>query len=177
MANAVWDSTDAVMLSGETAIGRYPVAAVAMMDRIVRAAEAVPDNLAGELAPREGDDSLLIALAAKRIVESNPRVRAVVCFTQSGYTARLLSKVRPRTTVLGVSPDAAVCRRLALSRAVVPVQVPAVADTDAMLAAVDDVVMHAGIVEKGAEVIVAGSMPVEASGVTNFLKLHRLGEA
>ncbi|GAB4329161.1 MAG: pyruvate kinase [Dehalococcoidia bacterium] len=177
VANAVWDRSDALMLSQETAIGRYPVEAVAMMDRIIRSAESEPDP--GQIIPADttaDDHSYLVALAARRVIEGDANVRAVVCFTRSGYTAVLLSKVRPAVPILGMSSSEAVCRRLSLARSVIPVPCPVVTNTDDMLARVDDLLQRHGYAERGDEVVVMGSLPVAAAGTTNFLKLHVVGE-
>src|SRR5690348_4346055 len=106
VANAVWDMSDALMLSEETAVGRYPVESVAMMDRIIRRAEAATAEFDREVmtAPENDDHSYVVALAARRIVESDANMKAVVCFTQSGYTALLMSKVHPNAPIFAVSP-------------------------------------------------------------------------
>lgn len=177
VANAVWDRSDALMLSQETAIGRYPVEAVAMMDRIIRSAESEPDL--GQIVEADttaDDHSYLVALAARRVIEGDANVRGVACFTRSGYTAVLLSKVRPNVPILGMSSSEAVCRRLSLARAVIPVPCPTVTDTDDMLVVVDDLLQQHGYAERGDEVVVMGSLPVAADGTTNFLKLHVVGE-
>ncbi len=178
VANAVWDYSDAVMLSGETAVGRFPVESVAMMDRIIRAAEAEspPSSLAAP-ASRADDHSLVVAVAARRIVESDPNIRAVVCFTNSGYTAFLISKVHPNAPVFAVTPSESVARRLTLARGVVPLTGPVVNTSEEMLAMVDRVLLEGGHVPAGEEVVVIASLPVARAGTTNFLKLHHVGEA
>jgi pyruvate kinase len=178
VANAVWDLSDALMLSQETAVGQFPVEAVAMMDRIIRRAEefAAPDI--PPTTNEEGDDhSYVVALAARRIVESDPNMKAIVCFTRSGYTALLLSKVHPSTPIIAVSPSATVCRRLALARSVVPVVGPLVDTSEKMLRMVDEVLVQGQHMQEGEEVVVVASLPVQAAGTTNFLKLHRIGES
>ncbi len=176
VANAVWDRSDAVMLSAETAVGRFPVETVAMMDRIIRRAESAYSD-EGEPAPLGHDDhSYVLALAARRIVESDPNMRAIVCFTNSGYSAFLMSKAHPPVPIFAVSPNNAVVQRLSLARSVTPILGPVVANTDEMFTVVDEVLMDSGYVPAGEEVLVTGSMPVSASGTTNFLKLHVVGE-
>ncbi len=179
VANAVWDLSDALMLSGETAVGRYPVESVAMMDRIiVRAEEAVAEAESMGYGPPETDDhSYVVALAARSIVESDPNMRGVACFTKSGYTAMLLSKVHPRAPVFGISPSEAVCRRLALARGVVPILSETVTTSEQLLRVVDDSLLRGRQVAEGEEVVVVASLPVRAQGTTNFLKLHRAGDA
>ncbi|MBE7518798.1 MAG: pyruvate kinase [Thermoflexaceae bacterium] len=176
VANAVWDLSDALMLSGETAVGRYPVEAVAMMDRIIRRAESVaPPDRAPLARPETDDHSHVVAIAARRIVESDPNMQAVVCHTLSGYTAFLLSKVHPEAPIYAITPNEAVCRRLSLARSVVPMLGPLVTTSEGLLRTADALLMNAGHVRWGEEVVVVASHPV-TSGSTNFLKLHRVGE-
>ena len=180
VANAVWDLSDALMLSEETAVGRYPVETVAMMDRIIRRAEDAANAETERItwmSPDTDDHSYVVALAARRIVESDPNMRAVVCFTRSGYTAFLLSKVHPSTPIYAVTPNESVCRRLSLARSVVPILADEVERTAEMLEAVDRLLTEGHYVAEGEEVVVVGSMPVAAAGTTNFLKLHRVGES
>ena len=176
VANAVWDHSDALMLSGETAIGRYPVETVAMMDRIIRTAEsaAAPDH-APLPSPDTDDHSHVVAIAARRIVESDPNMRAVVCHTLSGYTAFLLSKVHPNAPIFAVTPNEAVFRRLALARSVTPLLGPPVQSSEELLRAIDALLLNGGHGDRGEEVVVVASHPV-TTGSSNFLKLHRVGE-
>ena len=180
VANAAWDLSDALMLSQETAVGSFPVETVAMMDRIIRRAEEAA-SAAGEtttpLAPETDDHSHVVALAARRIVESDPNMRAIVCFTRSGYTAFLVSKVHPNAPIFAITPNEAVCRRLSLARSVVPILAPMVKRSEEMLGVVDRLLTEGGFVAAGEEVVVVASMPVDAAGTTNFLKLHRVGES
>jgi len=178
VANAVWDLSDALMLSEETAMGRYPVETVAMMDRIIRRAEEAaghePDT---QLSPETDDHSYVVALAARRIVESDENMRGIVCFTRSGYTALLLSKVHANVPIYAISPNEAVCRRLSLARSVVPMLGPLVESSEELLHMVDSMLVGSGHVTEGDEVVVVASLPVQAAGTTNFLKLHRVGES
>jgi pyruvate kinase len=178
VANAVWDVSDALMLSGETAIGRYPVETVAMMDRIIRKAEeAMSDATGPALHPGNDDHSYIIALGARQIVESDPNMRGIVCFTRSGYTAFLMSKVHSIAPVWAMTPDQEVYRRLSLARSVVPLLVPVVESSETMLRLVDQLLVEQRLVQNGEEVVVVASSPVQARGTTNFLKLHSVGES
>lgn len=178
VANAVWDGSDAVMLSGETAIGQYPVQSVAMMDRIIRRAEESSQGARDNMGQPDTDDhSYIVAVAARRIVESDANMRGVVCFTRSGYSASLLSKVHPNAEIFGLSPSEQVCRRLALARGVMPIHAPLVTTSEDMLEEVDRLLLDGGLLSPGDEVVVVASLPVSAAGTTNFLKLHRLGES
>jgi pyruvate kinase len=177
VANAVWDLSDAVMLSQETAIGRYPVEAVAMMERIIRRAEAAADpEQRPALGPQNDDHSYVIALATRSIVDSDPNMQGVVCFTRSGYSAFLLSKVHPHAPIFALTPNENVCRRLCLARSVIPLYGPLVHSTEAMLEMVDRVMIEGHHVAAGEEIIIVASLPVDAAGTTNFLKLHVVGE-
>jgi pyruvate kinase len=177
VANAVWELADAVMLSAETAIGRFPVQTVEMMDRIIRRAEANMPEGSAVAAPHSPDDhSYVIALAARTIVDADPNLRAIVSFTRSGYSAHLMSKAYPGVPIYGVSPDPSVVRRLALARSVIPVYGDHIVDVDELLAAVDELLIEKGYVSPGHEVLVTGSLPMGIEGTTNFLKLHRVRE-
>ncbi len=176
VANAVWDGTDAVMLSGETAIGDYPVEAVTMMDRIVRAAESAQERRGDDSVLERFDYSFAIARAAGRIARGDPEVRAIAAFTKSGYTARLTSKERPPAPVLAMTPDPRVLQRASLWWGVTPLQCRMLDTVDEMVREVDQAARRTYAVHPGDTVIIVGSMPVELSGTTNFLKLHRIGE-
>jgi pyruvate kinase len=177
VANAVWDLSDALMLSQETAIGQYPVEAVAMMDRIIRRAEEASSPDSDPFVTTDTDDhSYVVALAARRIVERDRNMRGVVCFTRSGYTAFLLSKVHPNAPIFAVTPSEQVYRRLSLARSVVPMLGPLVHSSEKMLQMVDSLLLDGRHVAEGEEVVVVASLPVQAAGTTNFLKLHRVGE-
>ena len=178
VANAVWDLSDALMLSGETATGRYPAESVAMMNRIIiRAEEALSDSeTATAIVPETDDHSYVIAMAARRIVEFDANIRGVACFTKSGYTAMLLSKVHPSVPIFGISPSEAVCRRLALARGVTPILSNAVTSSEELLQTVNDSLLGGRHLAHGDEVVVVASLPVRAQGTTNFLKLHRVGD-
>lgn len=179
VANAVWDVSDALMLSGETAIGAYPVESVSMMDRVIRRAEAAESTLAHEnvISPETDDHSYVVALAARRIVESDPNMRGVACFTNSGYTALLLSKVHPNAPIFGITPSESVCRRLALARGVIPILCDTVESSERLLQMVDVTLVARNHIARGDEVVVVASLPVRVQGTTNFLKLHRIGES
>lgn len=179
VANAVWDVSDALMLSGETAVGAYPVESVSMMDRVIRRAEAAESTLAHEnvISPETDDHSYVVALAARRIVESDPNMRGVACFTNSGYTALLLSKVHPNAPIFGITPSESVCRRLALARGVIPILCDTVTSSERLLQMVDLTLVAGNHIARGDEVVVVASLPVRVQGTTNFLKLHRIGES
>ncbi len=177
VANAVWDLSDAVMLSAETAIGKYPVQAVAMMDRIIRRAEGNAPAGGYVAAPHNpGDHSYVIALASRTIVDVDPNLRAIVCFTNSGYSAFLMSKAYPGVPIYALSSDTHVLCRLSVARSVIPVPCQPVHNVEDLFEAVDEALLARGHVRPGHELLITGSLPVDLAGTTNFLKLHRVGE-
>jgi pyruvate kinase len=166
------------MLSGETAIGRYPVETVAMMDRIIRKAEPELFDTAPPAPVANTDDhSYVVALAARSIVESDPNMRAVVCYTNSGYTAVLMSKVHPQAPIYALSYNQSVVNRLSLARGVVPMLCGQVDTVDEVFTLVDDRLIETGAVAAGEEVLIVAGLPVAMAGTTNFMKLHQVGEA
>ena len=178
VANAVWEGTDAVMLSAETAVGAYPVEAVAMMDRIIRRAEEMD---ATRLAPTYDtewwrDPSRSVSWAVRSIVRRNERLRGVLAFTISGYTGRLIAKDRMRVPVLVLAPHRAVEQRAALLWGVTPVRRAARADMDEMLRVVDQVARDVLHCRDEDQVVIVGGIPLGRGQPTNFLKLHSVGE-
>ncbi len=177
VANAIWDGTDAVMLSAETAIGDHPVEATAMMDRIVRSAETAARPPVDDVHPADRlDFSHDIARAAGQIAETNPDVKLIAAFTKSGYTARLISKERPPAAILALTPSPQVMRRAALFWGVTPLQCQMLGTVAEMVREVDEAARSRYSLPDGSAAIIIGSLPVELSGTTNFLKLHRIGE-
>jgi pyruvate kinase len=173
VANAVIDGSDALMLSAETSAGRHPLASVKMMDRIIRKTEstirAVPSYLAGN------SHSEAVAAAASRAAESIG-AKYVVAFTQSGYSARLLSKERPAVPIVAFTPSEDVCRRMALTWGVIPLRVRELTSTDPVLKEVEKTLLKEGLAKKGDHVVITASVPIDQRGKTNMLKLHRVGE-
>jgi pyruvate kinase len=174
VANAVLDGTDAVMLSGETSVGAYPVETVATMARIVVAAEEALDSV----PPVEREPSSIAGAIAKAAaaVGSQVQARALVAFTQSGDTARRLAEHRSPIPLLAFTPIPAVRSQLALVWGVETFLVPAVQHTDEMVRQVDSAMLELGRMQVGELVtIVAGSPPM-TSGATNALRVWRLGD-
>jgi pyruvate kinase len=169
VANAVLDGTDAVMLSEETAVGRFPVEAVGVMQRILREAEGV-------LAPRSGeaeDVPGMIADAACRMAE-RIEAKAIVVPTRSGATARRVARHRPRAPIVALAPDDAVRRRLSLVWGVTALTVSWFADTDALLAGFRDPLRRTGLVAEGAPVVLTGTWPFGGSAHTNLVHVTAL---
>jgi pyruvate kinase len=177
VANAVLDGADAIMLSGETAVGEYPLDAARAAARIAEVAEERAGGLrAAGPTPAHADESAAVAHAAAQIAADDPAVVAIACYTETGRTAGLLSLERPSVPIFAFVPDAAVRRALNIRWGVraVPVETPA--DTDAMIALMDEGLRTGGRVPQGSSVVMAASLPA-GKAHTNMLKVHQVGEA
>jgi pyruvate kinase len=174
VANAVLDGADALMLSGETSTGAHPVESVRTMSRIAAAAEA--EGLAG-LPPLEGRRATreqALAGAAARVAEDLD-ARALVACTISGATARRLASHRSRCPLLAFTTEPAVRSQLALAWGLETFVVPGVADTDSMIALVDRALLDLGRGRPGELVVIVAGTPPGAEGLTNTMRIHRLG--
>jgi pyruvate kinase len=180
VANAIWDGADAVMLSGETASGKYPLLAVQMMDRIVREAEeGLPPRELGlrGIAPVEASvpTNEVIAAASCEAAAASAAV-AICCFTLRGETARLLAEFRPRQPIVAFSPDQAIRRRLALYWGVVPKVMEPVKNADLMTELVSDRLLADGLAGPGARVVLVYGSPLGVPGQTNSIRLHEIAQ-
>jgi pyruvate kinase len=180
--NAIMDGTDAVMLSNETAAGKYPVAAVETMASIAVIAE---QHLLGEqiipqiqLPQSEGREVIsdAISQATTQIAEAL-RCKAIVTSTLTGYTARQVAKERPRTPIICVTPSEITYRRMALVWGVIPMMTPQFNTIDEMIGIVVRTANKTGLVERGDSLVIIAGVPFGIGGQTNFLKLHIVGES
>jgi pyruvate kinase len=172
VANAIWDGSDAVMLSQETSIGAHPVEAVRAMARICLAAERHPDYSRGRSAWREGNSIGGAMARAAAEIASEVKARAIFAFTESGTTARRVSKARPSVTVIAASPHPAVLRRTALYSGVVPLCVEHGDDTDDMIAKGTRAALASGLVRRGDRIVFVAGVPVGEPGQTNLVKVE-----
>ncbi len=175
VANAIFDGTDAIMLSAETSIGKYPVQAVAMMDRISRETEKdLPYELL--LAERRDWPSAVVGeligydacLTAQRL-----GAKAIVAFTQSGTTAARVSKYRPGPPILAVTP-VDICGRLELWWGVHPFNRDIPDSAFGLFTVASDLAKETGIAKPGDLIVVTGGVPLGQSGTTNLLKVERI---
>lgn len=174
VANAVLDGADALMLSGETSVGRYPVQAVETMARIVTAVEAGPADVPPlNHVPRTKRG--VLSYAARDIGE-RLSAKALVAFTQSGDTVRRLARLHTRLAVLAFTPVPEVRSQLALTWGTETFLVPSVASTDAMVRLVDHAVLSIGRYQRGDAVVIVAGSPPGTVGSTNLIRVHRLGE-
>lgn len=174
VANAVLDGADAIMLSGETAIGAHPIEAARAASRIAEAAEARAGSFrVPGPACAHRDEASAVAHAAARIAD-DPAVVAIACYTESGRTAGLLSSERPRVPIYAFVPDAGVRRALGLRHGVRPLPAERPGDTDAMIGLMDRGLRERDLAREGDAVVMAAAMPAGKAS-TNMLKIHRLG--
>ena len=173
VANAILDGTDCVMLSGETAVGKYPVQAVEVMARIAMETET-------SLSPVQPDRHISgvgesVAHAACRAAEEQ-RAKAIVAFTQSGTTALLVSKHRPTVPVISATPFENVARRISLYWGVTPIILTTRRTTDDMIATVEHAMLKRKLVRPRDLIVITAGVPIGVAGSTNMMKIHRVGE-
>ncbi|MFP7493329.1 pyruvate kinase [Terribacillus saccharophilus] len=178
VANAIFDGTDAIMLSGETAAGNYPVEAVRTMNNIARKAETALDHKA-ILDERSKASDMTITDAISQSVGHtaiNLSVSAIVTATSSGYTAKMISKYRPKAPIVAVTFDEATNRRLSLVWGVQAVTGERVESTDDMLDLAVDTGLSTELFQRGDRIIIAAGVPVGETGTTNLMKVHVIGD-
>ncbi|MRS02988.1 pyruvate kinase [bacterium] len=178
VANAIFDGTDAVMLSGETANGEYPVETVRMMDSIVREAEKHNKEWGhAEEFPKDAikGDALSMCAAAKELAHDR-EVSTVAVFTQSGKTALLMSKIRPRVPILALSPEERTLSMVNLYWGVIPMPTPYVNSLEEMVHNVDKAMLDAKRVNEGEQIVLISGFPVGSMHLPNLALLHAVGE-
>ncbi|NPV29556.1 MAG: pyruvate kinase [Firmicutes bacterium] len=178
VANAILDGTDAVMLSGETASGKYPVEAVRIMARIAERTEQALDYgqillKKGAAAPRTITDAISHATCT---TAQDLGAAAIITVTKSGFTARMVSKYRPRAPIVAVSPSEKVRRKLSLVWGVQALGIPFTANTDEMIKEAVDTGLAEGLIKCGDLIVITAGVPVGVPGTTNLLKVHIVGE-
>lgn len=178
VANAILDGTDAVMLSGETAAGKYPVEAVQTMDRIATHAESAlghPDMI--EKRSFELDTSITDSISQAVVhTAQSLNCSAIITSTESGFTARMVSKYRPHAPIVAVTPHEEVMRRLALVWGIHPVKGRKVSSTDEMLQTAITCALDSRQVRHGDLVVITAGVPVSQSGTTNLMKVHVISD-
>jgi pyruvate kinase len=179
VANAIFDGTDAVMLSGETAVGEYPVQAVDMMGKIICQAEAHVAEWGHwrgpTIADTEGDDTVFMSLAVRELAHGR-NVAAIALFTMSGRTALFVSKTRPEVPILAFTPNLRTYSRLEMYWGVTPFLVPQSTTLEEMLADLDEAMKGSGIVIPGQQVALTCGFPVATISPTNLVLLHTICE-
>jgi pyruvate kinase len=177
VANAIFDGTDAVMLSGETASGKYPVESVKMMDSIITEAENNIDEWGHYYKSDIGnnqDDAFAISIAARELAHDR-QVTAVAVFTQSGRSAFLQSKARPEVPILAFTPNEVTFRRLGMYWGVIPHLVPLSETLKEMIIHVEEALLSSGELKTGQKVVLISGFPIGEMRSTNLALLHTIG--
>lgn len=177
VANAIFDGTDAVMLSGETAIGNYPIEAVQMMNSIICQAEshlATWGHWQGAPPEHVKDDAVYITRAGAELAHDK-NVAAIAVFTVSGRTALLMSKERPTVPILAFTPDRHSYQHLSMMWGVMPHLVPHAETVEAMLMHVESMMISEGLIQPGQQVVLICGFPVGARRAANLALLHTVG--
>jgi pyruvate kinase len=175
VANAILDGSDAVMLSAETAIGRYPVEAVSIIREI---SSVVEERMLKQMTATPGTHRLhavtdAISDATVQIA-TDLQTRLIVTATWSGYTARQIARMRPRQAIVALTPQPTVHRQLALVWGVSPVLVPSFDSTEEMLQVAERMLIERDDARPGDWIVLTGGLPVGGGGKTNFLKVHQI---
>ena len=173
VANAIFDGTDAVMLSGESAVGRYPVNAVKMMARI--ATEVEPEITHENYSPTVIDAPHAISEALNAI-DNVLSLRCIVTFTETGNTARLAAAERPKAAIVALTSNPSVCNQLNLVWGVRPILLEQLdGSLEQSFQQMENALKAKRLVEIGDQVLLLGGLPLKVSGSTNFLKIHTIG--
>lgn len=174
VANAIFDGTDAVMLSAETATGQYPVETVGMMARIIEEAE----KSIHEFPRPAGTERLKVAETVAELACHASRelhMRLIAVFTHSGFTARLVSRYRPLVPIIGFSPEAETRRRMALLWGVMPRSIVDIKKIDELPAIAEKRLLEEKLVKKGDVIALVAGTPMGKRGTTNIMKFHVVG--
>ena len=179
VANAIHDGTSAIMLSGESAVGKHPVDAVRTMDMIARTTESDIDYIHRfrDRAPAESNaiHSITSAIGHATVSAANDlKASAIITVTKTGYSARMISKYRPETMVVGATTSEKAWRQLNLSWGVFPVMCEVKQNTDELFDHAVEVSLAAGAIKKGDTVVISAGVPLGIAGNTNLLKVHEV---
>ena len=177
VANAIYDGTSAIMLSGETAAGQYPVEAVRTMARIAERTERDIDYIKRfKMREVEANPDVTTAISHATCTTAHDLgAAAIITVTKSGKTARMISKFRPSCPIIGFSTEARVCHQLNLSWGVTPLLIEEKASTDELFNQAVDSAEYAGLVKSGELVAITAGVPLGISGTTNMMKVHVVG--
>ena len=175
VANAIFDGSDAVMLSSETTKGRYPVESVVMMAKIIDEAERTGSrSRAGRLEKAENLSFPEAVCNAAFHASKSINDRAIVAFTQTGSTARMISRFRPASDIFGLTPHSRVMNRMALYWGVQPLQLPEIANVEQLIEELERLLLKLELVVAGDKLIILMGAPVVAEGNTTVMKLHEV---
>ena len=178
VANAIYDGTSAIMLSGETAAGKYPVEALLTMAKIAERTESDINYAGGfkDTLSKTGNDDVTGAISHATVTTAiDLNAKAIITVTKGGGTARQISKHRPPCPIIGCSPDKKVVRQLNLSWGVTPLLIPEKFSTDELFECSTKAAEDAGLIQSGDLTVITAGVPIGVSGTTNLLKVHLTG--
>lgn len=177
VANAIYDGTSAIMLSGESAVGAYPVEAVETMVRIALRAEADMDYIRRFSRDTSASTDVTNAISHATVTSAHDlNASAIITVTKSGSTARILSRYRPACVIVGCTTEKHVWRQLALSWGTVPLMIAEESNTDDLFEHAVDAAVQNGLVHDGELVVLTAGVPLGISGTTNLMKVHVVGD-
>jgi pyruvate kinase len=175
VANAILDGADAVMLSGETAAGKFPVEAAATMARIVEEVETGSERIARDVPFEHVRDDISTGVAAAAVAAAEQmRIGTIVAYTERGRTAQLISEFRPNARVVALTPNPETVNRMALYWGVTARRVGRLHSTDAMLRQVRRLCREQGLCPGGTPVVIVAGVPLNEPGSTNMISVHRI---
>ncbi|GIP27848.1 pyruvate kinase [Paenibacillus sp. J23TS9] len=176
VANAIFDGTDAIMLSGETAAGKYPVESVLTMSRIAEKAESALNYREIFLKQRIAQETTVTEAISQSVAISalDLNAKAIISSTESGHTARMVSKYRPQAPIIAVTTQERTLRRLALTWGVTPIQGKTASSTDEMFENSLQGGLESGLVKPGDLVVITAGVPLGQSGSTNLVKVSQI---
>lgn len=176
VANAIFDGTDAIMLSGETAAGRYPVESVLTMSRIAEKAESALEYREFFIKQSNAQQTTVTEAISQSVANSalELNAKAIITSTETGYTARMVSKYRPKAPIIAVTTQDQTLRRLALNWGVTPVKGIVASSTDEMFDKAMKGGLDSGLVKEGDLVVITAGVPLGRSGSTNLVKIGQV---
>lgn len=176
VANAVLQGADAIMLSGESAAGKYPLESVRMMATIAERAEKMIDYNENFEVKMKGKSASVTEVISQAVVQSSLQInaKAILTPTESGVTARMVSKYRPKAPIIAVTPNEKTLRKLTLLRGVTPIKGEYVNNTDDMFSSAIKNAVRTELVEKGDFVVISAGVPSGKAGATNLIKIHQV---
>ena len=175
VANAVYEEVDAVMLSGETAIGEYPVETVEIMSKIIRNVEKEVSKINSNKVKIKTDNDNRAAIGeAVKTISQHLKIDSIVVMTESGSTARVVSHYRPQVTIFALSPTEYICNRMSLIWGVVPIITKDYLSTDDMILDAEKILLEKKYMKEGQTFVLTAGAPVGISGSTNMLKIQKI---
>lgn len=175
VANAIYDGTSAIMLSGETAAGAHPVESVETMALIAESTEGQIDYVTDFKSAGEANKNITNAISHATVTTAHDLgAKAIITVTKSGSTARMISKHRPQSMIIGCTTNEVICRQMSMSWGIVPLMCEEKKSTDELFSHAVEVAVKNGLVNRGDLVVITAGIPLGVSGTTNMLKVEKL---